>query len=397
MASRKRISEELAGNAPDDSTEIHAADLAPDDDPEQDALAELRGLGGAGEHKYTVSRVSTEPGKKSGYCKTYAIGDLSPDNIRDEFGGGKYRIRVTDSAGRFVTQTTLDIVDLPKPANAPVAQIAPGADLSGIAALLNSVKPAAGGDGGMTQILVAMIASQGKMMEAIAAAGNKDKGPTVVEIIAMMKTLQPEKSASDPVELLMRGLELGKSLGGGGESSMLDVAREGLGILGPLIQQNQKPPTPVARPTVPALAAPVVGTPNVSTVSTIPLATNPPEGANVKLMSQLNWIRAQLNVLVHHAARDKSPELYAEVLLDNLPPFITPEEITEHIGAPDALAKLAQIDARVNQHLAWFEEFRQAINELLSAEDEELPEDDGVEHGGDMPNLGVLDKPGENI
>src|SRR6185369_14667679 len=208
--------------------------------------------------------------------------------------------------------------------------------------------------------------------------------PSAMELVTMLKALQPEKSASDPVELLMRGLELGKSLGGGG-SSMMDVAREGLGILGPLInQQNQKPPASVARPAnraTPALAAPVA-----EAAPVVP-PVNPPEGANVKLMSQLNWIRAQLNVLVHHAARDKSPELYAEVLLDNLPPFISPEEITEHIGAPDAIAKLAQLDARVNQHLAWFEGFRAAINELLSAEDEpDEPE---------APD--VLDAPGENI
>jgi hypothetical protein len=388
MATRTRVRTVAAGNEPqldEESTELNAANVA-DDDPEDDALAELRGLGGAGEYKYTVSRVSNEPGKKSGYCKTYAIGDLSLDSIREEFGGGKYRVRVTDAQGKYVSIATVDIVDLPKTASAPAAVAAPNADLQGIAALLQSVKPATGGESGMTQILVAMIASQGEMMKAI-AAGNKDKGPSPMEIIAMIKSMQPEKSATDPVELLLRGLELGKGMVGG-ESSMMDIAREGLGIIGPLISQGKQPPVPVARlphrgPPAPAAQLPHLG----DAAPVAPLVTNDPatpEGANVKVLQQIDWIRKQLAALVHHAARDKSPELYAEVMLDNLPPFITSAEIMEHIGAPDAIAKLAQLDERVNQYLPWFEEFRVAISEFLSPDDD-ADDDDGT---ADLDKLG---------
>lgn len=382
MAARTRIREVTASEpAPPASEELEVVtpQIEPDDDPEADALAELRGLGGGGEYKYTVSRVSTEPGKKAGYCKTYTLGDLSPDNIREEFGGGKYRIRVTDAGGKYVTMTTLDIVDLPKSPTAQVAPAAPpGTDLAGIASILAAVKPAAG-DGGISQILVAMIASQGEMMKAIANR-QPDKGPSITEILAIINASN-KKDDGGSLDTLLKGIELGKSLAGGGgeDDGMLGIARQGLELITPLVKEQATQHRPIApvRPQ-PARIAPIPNATAPAPVAQIPNASAPapvaplnaPEGANVRVLQQLDWMRKQLNVLVHHASRQKDPELYAEVLLDNLPPFLTPAEIMEHVGSPDAVAKLAQLDGRVAQYAEWFEEFRAAIVEFLQPEDE---------------------------
>jgi hypothetical protein len=104
-----------------------------------------------------------------------------------------------------------------------------------------------------------------------------------------------------------------------------------------------------------------------------------PGDENVKLLQQYNWLKAQVGHLVVQAARGKSPELYAEVLLDNLPPFITPGEILERLKVDDALTQLAQIDERVTQYAEWFEEFRDAVLEFLEPEDsaQGLPEASG--------------------
>lgn len=377
MAKRTAV---VVDQEPEDTAEVVLpTGEIPEETGEEDALAELRGLGAGGDHKYTVSRVSSEPGKKAGYCKTYAVGDLSLDTIREEFGGGKYRIRVTDPQGKYVTMTTVDIVDLPKPAQPAAAPaVAPGADLSGIAALLAAVKPnAPTGDGGLAQIMTVMMAQQKATTDMIIALMNKPAptGPSLTDLLALIKAEKGEKT--DPVALLLQGLELGKSIaGGGGETGMLDVAKQGLELITPLVQQRMETPAPaaparrLAAPPAPAAPPPVAATATDQPVQPAP------EGANVKVIQQLQWLKAQLNVLVHHAVRGKTPALYAEVMLDNLPPFVTVEDIHQHIGADDALDNLAKIDARVLDHREWFEDFREAVVEFLSPEEDEQDGDD---------------------
>lgn len=370
-----------------ESTEIPVGALADEDGGEDDALAELRGLGAGGEYSYTVSRVSSEDGKaKTGYCKTYTVGDLSLDAIRDEFGGGKFKIRVLDAGKKYAGQTTVDIVGLPKVA-APVATVAPAADLAGIAALLAATKP---GDAsaGVAQIMAMMMKQQESTTTMIVAMMNRPvpTGPTLTDLLALMNANKTEKT--DPVALLLQGLELGKSLAGGGDDSggMLGVAKQGLELITPLVQQGLEDRRAAA--TVPARRA-LVHTGPASTAEPIPNATGTApivETAGVQpvdVLKQLQWIKAQLNILVHHASRDKDPELYAEVMLDNLPGFISVEDIEKHIGAADAVAQLTRIDPRVAQFAPWFEKFREAVKTFLADE------------GGEDDEGGELDAPGE--
>ena len=372
-----------------------------DEPDEDDALSELRGLGVDGEYKFTVSRVARKPGEQSGYCATYQAGDLSLDAIRDQFGGGKYKVRVTDSGGRYVANRTLEIMDVPKrdaPAAAPAQPFVmpQGPDMQGIAALLSAVKPGADASTTIMPLILAMMESQGKMF---AAMMNRPQPEAMkpMELIALLKATQNDK-ASDPVELLMRGLELGKSLGGGGEdTSFMGVAKTGLEALMPLIQQQATQPAAVPAPVRRALPAPVpvpAQLPN-SSPAMVPIPNAVQEAApaqetgDVNILRKLQWLRGQTAALIVQASRNKDPALYAEVFLDNLPPGIEPTEIFERFNAPDAVAQLAQVDARVNQFAPWFEQFRQEVLGLLT-DDEEGEEDPGAP--GDLgvdgdPNL----------
>ena len=79
------------------------------------------------------------------------------------------------------------------------------------------------------------------------------------------------------------------------------------------------------------------------------------------VLQKLQFVRAQINALLVQAARDRDPELYAAVMLDNLPDFITEDEILERFSAPDAIDTLIGLDSRVGQYRQWFEEFRRAV------------------------------------
>lgn len=351
----------------------------PEPDEETDVLGELVGLTGEGDITFTVNRTEGKPGQPKGYCRTYSRAELSLDAIREEFGGGKYQIIGRNSARQYVGSRRIEIVDLPKPKDAT-----PGnSQLAEIAALINQGKPQMD----IGAMMIAMMQSQAETFKAIMSkpAPVAPAGPTVMEIIAMIKAMKDDapKDSSDPVKLLLQGLELGQKLGGG-ETGMMDLAAQGLGLLQPLIEkQASAPPAQPARPRIEARVTPIpahAGPPPAA--EPIPAHTGPAPTTQPltgdPMLRQLQWLNAMLRVQLNNAARQKDPELYAEVMLDNLPDFITEDELMARLNQPDAIDQLAQLNPDVLKFRPWFEQFRQACIELLTPEADEPGEDEGT-------------------
>lgn len=105
------------------------------------------------------------------------------------------------------------------------------------------------------------------------------------------------------------------------------------------------------------------------------------------MLKQLNWLRQQTMTLCHYAARGKNPELYAEVMLDNLPDFITEADLLARLKEPNAIAQLSQVNTEILKYRPWFEEFRKAMVRLLDETDE--PEVLGPGPGIDDPADGI--------
>lgn len=355
--------------------------LADPNAPIEDELAGLLGADDSDDVKYTVHKMPTKPGERVGYCNTYTRGDLSLDTIRSTFGGGQYRITGRDGKNQYVTSKQVTIVDLPK---APgLGGVAPSADL---AAILMAAK---GSDSSamVMPLLMAMIKSQGDMMAAIANRP-QEKGPTAMELIAMMKSLQPEKdSGSEAVKLLMQGLTLGKEIGGGGETGMLDVAKQGLEMLAPLVANQAKNPAPVRVPRPNGHAPQPAQLPPQSPppMNAAPVVQAPQGNP---MMQKLMWIRQLTQTLIVHAIKDHSPDTYAEVVLDNLPPFITEQEILERLTPDNAVAQLARLNPQVTEYAPWFEQFRVAVLDMLSDDPEEpAPPADVAPHQPESDDL----------
>lgn len=76
-------------------------------------------------------------------------------------------------------------------------------------------------------------------------------------------------------------------------------------------------------------------------------------------------MRQQLAWLVKQASVGKNPDLYAELLLDQ----VGEQTVLEFIGKPDALEQLAGIEPRVKDYNVWFEELRGCILELTAPEE----------------------------
>src|SRR5271169_4603477 len=136
------------------------------------------------------------------------------DAIRAAWGGGKFRITAFDAQNKIAGSKQIMIAELPqKPSAAlvPVASAAPDAS---------------------RELLMEMIRSQGNMVTALLSRETAQAGPTAMELVTLIKALQPpESDRSDPVKMLLQGLELGKGLGGGG-TDLMDLAKSGLETLG---------------------------------------------------------------------------------------------------------------------------------------------------------------------
>jgi hypothetical protein len=380
MANKRRTKAEIAAETLAHGEEYPLHNLPdgpedPEDAGEDDALAELRSLDASGGIKYAVHKISgTKPGEKGGYCGTYQSGDLSLDVIREQHGAGKFRIRATDAGGKYAGLRTVEIAEVLKSASAAqvVQAQAPAVDMQGIAALLQAVKPTGeSGGNSVMQMMLAMMDSQTKsadrMMQMIMA--QRDSGPKLTDLLALINASKDRDGGGDAVKTLMEGIKLGQNLAGGGEESWLGIASKGIEAIGPLLAagkeqaeqaQHGRVAAPVTRQAA-RLPAPTTTSPAQSTGASA-------EGADVGMMDtvrQINWLKQVVSGLLNHAARNKNPELYAEVTLDNLPPFLTLDSVYEQMKDPAAIDKLISLDGRVANHRAWFESFRLAVIDLI--------------------------------
>lgn len=106
------------------------------------------------------------------------------------------------------------------------------------------------------------------------------------------------------------------------------------------------------------------------------------------MMQKLMWIRQLTQTLIVHAIKDHSPDTYAEVVLDNLPPFITEQEILERLTPDNAVAQLARLNPQVTEYAPWFEQFRVAVLDMLSDDPEEpAPPADVAPHQPESDDL----------
>lgn len=382
-----------------DADEISLPSQNPDDiqEGETDLMDALRLIGAGQQSRYNVFKVSGRQGTPTGFCQTYDAETFSLEAIRETFGGGKYQVRVTNQLGRIIKHATFELMEPITPPKPPASSTLAGS-IAEVKPLLDLIQPQQQ-NSGLTEMMMTWMKSQSDMMLAILNRPAPTPPPApqqlgVADIVALLGVLKPTKE-TDPVETLMNGLKLGREMAGGeGETGMMDVAAKGLEMIGQLAK-NQPPPAPRMRVNPRVTPVPVAD-PQIGNTPAhpAPAATQPNgegETMGADIFKQLQWLKAQVNALIYQASRNAEPALYAEVMLDNLPPFITEEEISKRIGDAAGVDDLGKVDSRVLQHREWFERFRVAVIEILSDEEGddappggEIEGDDGMDGLGDV-------------
>lgn len=323
---------------------------------DSDPLAKLDEIGVDGSAKYRVHR--TSPSGFDGYIGTYTRDELSPDRIFEEWGGGRFRITVVDGKGAIRGNAILMVAGKPKhksePASAPqpVAQQGAG-ELAGVLSAIQASNVAAReAQGAQITLLTTLLTS----------LINKEapKQPPPPDPLAMLEKaaniLKPRgDSGADAVKMLLQGMEIANKFGGGGhEPGMADVFLEGFKTIKEAVDKvpNAHRPRSAQR----RIAAPPGAVPAAEVA-----APAPPAEPVTDAMRQDRWIKQQVEFLVVQASRQKDPELYAELFLDNLPAFLAEEEAQRRMSDEGELRKMAEAVPAVMNYLPWFEKFREAV------------------------------------
>lgn len=342
-----------------DGTDATAAEIPVAEPENGDALAALLG-DSSDDVRYKVYLQPAKAGDKVQYCATYGREELNLDTIRDTFGGGTFKITGFDSRNQYAGSKVVSIMGLPKTPQA--AAPAPA--------------PASGGN--FELLLLKMLENQGNMVTALLnrPAPVVPAGPSVMEILALIKGMNTE-SKSDPVELLLKGLTLGKELGGSGETGLLDLGKSALETMAPLIRK-QAESAPTVRVQNPA-AAPRIAPATNGHAAAPAAAPTAEDKAKMEIVDKLRWLTRVTETLVKRAAARKSAELAAEIFMEDLPPFITPQEVFDRFSDPGALGMLAQLDPKVLTYAPWFEEFRQGVLAAFDVDEEPAAPPNGAD------------------
>jgi hypothetical protein len=363
-----------------DSGHVDDDELAEIDAMEDGALSraieEVRNTEGASAEVHRIM-----PPERAGFCRRYAISIFSHERIAADFGAGKYRVKFKGPGDKYIKGGgTFSIAE--------GVNVAPAAatGMTDVLALFRSEREKDKEDRAKADerwfkwatLLVPVIGP--KLLELV---GGGSKSPSLRDMVATMKDMKdlqapPQdltKQFGDVMNILQGAKDLvGDDGGAKTGSTWVDLLRDVLsgpamgalasaipGMATGLAAQNALPSP--ASPAVPVTAAPPGPVGNSASAPASAASCSPSGGPEV--LAQLNWLRGTLAQLLVQANKQSNPRLYAEVVLDNLPPFVPQQQLLERLSKDSWWSELQQVDRRVTVHAEWFLKFRNYAVKIL--------------------------------
>jgi hypothetical protein len=313
--------------------------------PLDEVLAELGGLDGGHVQVRRLDSRGGPPEFVGNYRPEEVTGEASLlQQIQDDFGGGEYLIHVRDGSG-FKANRRIKVAER--------RRAAPDAGASTVAAAVDRMQ-----------------SQFAQLLQAVVARPQASEGDTEEKVLARMKLMadivRPQggqgTDAQALMETLARGIELGQQIagggGGGGGGDSTAVMVQSLKTFESLFRSIPPRPAPGARPVRPA--APATAMPAATAEAVPQVAAPEAEDARVTAM------RTLLQVVLTGAARNGDPELYAELVADQ----VGADGVAELLRLPDPVAMLVQFDPAAEQHREWLAELVSELQELQEGADD---------------------------
>jgi hypothetical protein len=340
------------------------------------AIEEIRHVEGA---KAEVRRIA--PPERVGYCRSYPVSVFSLERIGADWGPGKYRVQFKGPGDKYIRGGgAFDIAEGLQPAG---PSSVPGTGVQDLLALFKAQDEKRLADREKHSerwfkwaSLLAPILGP-KVLELFGGS----KGTSLADMIRAVKDLKelqaPTQDLNSQFGQVVQILEGARAIIGDNDigsktgSTWVDLIRDlangpaAAALAGAIPRLGQ--PVPGQHPPLLPQQAPVASVSSVQPPASVSASTGAPAGPvpSNSVIQQLHWLRETLGQLVAQATKKANPRLYVEVVLDNLPPFITPKELLERMAADDCLKQLQQLDPRITPHLEWFTKFRDMAVRVL--------------------------------
>jgi hypothetical protein len=304
------------------------------------------------------------PLSQKGYVGNLSSAELTVEKIAQDFGPGKYRVRGVRNNGTYAGQRTVDVAAVPTgKSNAQVTQQNSITELVAMMQLENDRRREEARERGESMRNWASILVPALAPVLAGLFGNK--GPTLAELsatLANMKALSGETSQLSKVEEFAKMIEAVKALmpeSADKGSTWADIARDGIAQIGPALS-GMAAMRGMGVPGAPGAAL----TQNPAPLPTVQIP--PPPGAAQEPIDMLAWLKEQLTGLVYQASLNKNPSLYAEVMLDNLPPGSDPKQLRDILSRDDWWSVLTGFFPACAPYPQWFSEARDELLKGLS-------------------------------
>jgi hypothetical protein len=374
----------------------------------EDLLLGLRALQGGEEIRWKIERVGEDDARRNGFLDEVSTASLTQKWLRDKFGGGMYRIRGHYPNGKYAAQRTVRIAGDAKSASGGAMTVATSGGAQGfnVSELLAQMQAEARArreeemerrryeedrEEKRSRERLQLIAAIATPAATVLAAVLGNKGPDMTTLIAALKPpdtltllsglkslmpeappVTPQPDMIDKTISIMEKIEAFKG-NPNGETNWLDVVKEVARSAGPAIgpvigavlsraqaaaaaraaQAGQPAMTAAAQPN-PQLPAPPVEAPAV--------ADHPSqETADMNLLQAarlIPWLKGHIEKFLTPARRQSNPEIYAALLLEELPEDQDPALLLQFVERPDWFEGLKSLDSRVAQFPGWFQELR---------------------------------------
>lgn len=366
-----------AGDLPEDALIFEAEDAeateAEVEENEQlnNLLADLGDMDDVKIHVYRANK-----GSAVKWVDSFAPSEMDIEQLmvglRDNYGGGRFKIQVREK-GKIRKQKMIEIEPLP---DKPVVDQE---------AILRELKAEQQKEsGGMAEIFARMMEAnqqqsqhQAEQMQSFMstvvsafADNNKQTAPSMSETItavAELHKLSAPVKQTDPTEMILKGIELANAVrgDGDGEANMYSVMSSAMKTFGSTLSDAMKTapmPAQVAAPTESGEQLPPQMLENLPTLPTDhPLARFEP----------------YVDYMISLAVKGSNPELYGEVIIDQL----GPELAHAWLATPEGLETLASQLPKVRPHLDWLRRVGVVVDQLTTFDETDAP---GSHQDGDV-------------
>lgn len=327
--------------------------------------------GGDADHNYTARVYRINGSAKDGLTQPYLF-SLSPeevsgvqDKLRDDYGSGRYLIRIYN-AGRYFRQISYQIESTPKAVSAPVT--APNSVteiMSGVREMMNEFR----------EEIRRTIVPPAPSVDPVAMF--TQAMTTVSTLMGNMRQPAPQPIAPAPspdamLSLVTQGIELGKTMAGGGavdDNGVMGIIKAmfqqpGVGeavvhMIGSRLTPTAPPgsqlPPPVHRGDAPPPRPQMVAPHNPQ-----------PQGTPDQVA-----LTQTLNQLVEASKTSKNIALHVDWFLERTPSHV----VTQLMGMPNLLEQLVAVHPGVAANKDWFGAFIDDMRAAVQPETETAPAD----------------------